>query len=88
MTSNFIRRSRKMECPECRQKYTARTLTKLFLNPVFKDEGFDDDSQYLKLQEEKKKLSELQNDNKKILTENKEMELELLKSRDEFQCLS
>jgi transcriptional regulator NrdR family protein len=75
-----------MECPECRQKYTTRTLKKIFLNVVPKD---DDETtpQYLELQREKLLSANLQRDNKIAQTEREQMAHELMKSRYEFQNL-
>lgn len=86
MTSIFNRRSKKTECPHCRKKWTARTLTKLFLTVSSRD---DDQSyqQYLDLQKEKLKTANLQKDNDQAFLQKEQMQNELQKSREEYQNL-
>lgn len=72
-----------MECPHCRKKWTARTLTKLFLYIGTKD----DDQPYLDLQKEKLKSANLQESYNQTSSQKDQMEHELRKSRDEYQNL-
>lgn len=85
-----LNRSKQMTCPECRSKYTARTLSKLYLNILPKDpsENIEGATEiYGELQTHKQKSAELQKDKERAIQEKQQMEMELMKSRQEYQTL-
>jgi len=81
--------SKQLTCPECRTKYTARTLTKLFLNVLPKENEAVQSENLLhnQLELQKSLSANLERDKERLLYEKQQMEFELLKSRNEFRRL-
>lgn len=73
-----------MSCPECRTKYTARTLTKLFLNVLPKDENAYPNEILDQLQVQQSQSATLQRDKERLTFEKQQMEFELLKSKNDY----
>lgn len=76
-----------MNCPECRTKYTARTLTKLFLNVLPKDENAYPNEILDQLQLQQSQSATLQRDKERLMLEKQQMEFELVKSKKYYDHL-
>lgn len=74
-----------MSCPECRTKYTARTLTKLFLNILPKDENAYPNELLDQLQVQQSQSANLQRDKERLIFEKQQMEFELAKSKNDYR---
>ena len=87
MNDFSIYRSKQLTCPECRTKYTARTLTKLFLNVLPKEKEAVQSFMHNQLELQKVLSANLERDKNTLLFEKHQMEIELLRSRNEFRSL-
>lgn len=77
-----------MTCPECRTKYTDRSLKKLYLNIIPKAEEFHTGQLFDQLQEQRNHSKELQRDKERLTFENTHIQNELVMTREEFMKLS
>lgn len=80
--------SKQMTCPECRTKYTERSLKKLYLNIIPKSEDFQTDGLFEQLQEQRKLVSALKQDKERLMYNNKNIQEEAKKTREDFIKLS
>lgn len=76
-----------MSCPECRTKYTARTLTKLFLNVLPKDENAYPNELLDQLQVQQTQSENLKREKERLIFEKQQMEFELTKSKNDYRHL-
>lgn len=77
-----------MTCPECRTKYTERSLKKLYLSIIPKDNELHTGQLFDQLQDQRKHSEDLQRDKERLAFENTHVQSELLISRQEFMRLS
>ena len=82
--NDVFSRSKRTECPECRSKYTVRTLKKLFLHSELNK---DDDDHFLQMQEEKERNVKLKSENDLVRAEKRKLEHDLLQTHNEYQNL-
>lgn len=84
-----LHRSKNTTCPECRAKYTARTINKLYLNILPKCENVQhgDAELYGQLSNQQMHSANLEKDKERLDMEKQQMEFELMKSRNEYQNL-
>lgn len=83
-------RSKNTTCPECRHKYTVRTISKLFLNILPRDQDPAQPANqelYGQLSNQQKHSADLEKDKERLDYEKKMMEFELVKSKHEYQSL-
>jgi len=78
--------SKQMTCPECRERYSVRTVKKLYLNILPKDPN-DNPELFGQLQDQKLQADNLKRDKERLALEKQQREFELLKSRDEVRNL-
>lgn len=77
-----------MSCPECRTKYTVRTLTKLYLNVLPKEPEVTQFTElHNQLQRQLHQSEHLQRDKERMILEKSQMESELIKSKEDFRNL-
>lgn len=75
-----------MTCPECREKYSVKTVKKLYLNILPKDPN-DHPELFGQLQDQKLQADNLKRDKERLAQEKHQREFELLKARDELRNL-